>query len=91
MIRWWRGVEPFGLTGLPGQRFFTCSAKAVPGSFCVKEPVPILDSVPCSDCTIEEKTTIPIVLPHTGTPVTSDLTWLRLVVKRQHQKCQIRP
>lgn len=56
----------------------------------MKETVPILDSVPRSNCTIEEKTTIPIVLPHTGTPVTSDLTWLRLVVKRQEQKCKLR-
>lgn len=35
------------------------------------------------------KTTIPIVLPHTGTPVTSDITWLRLVVKQEDQKCKL--
>lgn len=36
-----------------------------------------------------EETTIPIVLPHTGTLLTSDAAWLGLVVKRGEQKCKL--
>lgn len=62
---------------------------AVPASLCKKEAASRpLGPALCSYCPAEE-TTIPIVLPHTGPAVTSDVTWHRLVVKQEDQTCKL--
>lgn len=62
---------------------------AVPASLCKREAAPSTPGpVQCSYCTAEE-TTIPIVLPHTGPAVTSDVTWHSLVVKQEDQTCKL--